>query len=261
MAITSLKNDKVRLVRALQTRRRVRKREKRFVVEGIRLCEEADRAGLTVHFVLYTEQAGEGPRAAALLSSWAEAGVSRYEVSESVMAVCSDTESPQGLLAVVPIPQLPVPESPTLTLVLDRLRDPGNLGTLLRTALAAGVDQVLLLPGTVDPTNPKAVRGGAGAHFRLPISMVGWDGLEQAIAGCPAVLSTPAGGADYAEFDWREPVALVVGGEAAGAGERIRSSIERTVSIPMAAEVESLNVSAATAVLLFEAARQRRSLP
>ena len=260
MAITSLKNDKVRLIRALQTRRRARQREERFVVEGVRLCEEADRAGLPVHFVTYTEQAGEGPRAAALLSKWAEAGVPRYEVSESVMAECSDTESPQGLLAVMPIPQLPVPKSPTLTLVLDRLRDPGNLGTLLRTALAAGVDQVLLLPGTVDPTNPKVVRGGAGAHFWLPISMVGWDGLERATAGCPAVLSTPSGGMDYTEFDWREPVALVVGGEAAGAGKRIRSSVERTVSIPMAAGVESLNVAAATAVLLFEAARQRKSL-
>jgi TrmH family RNA methyltransferase len=261
MAITSLKNDKVRLVRALQTRRRARQREGLFVVEGVRLCEEADRTGLAVHFALYTEQASEGPRAAALLSSWAEAGVSRYEVSESVMAACSDTESPQGLLAVVPIPSLPAPESPTLTLVLDRLRDPGNLGTLLRTALAAGVDQVLLLPGTVDPTNPKVVRGGAGAHFWLPISMVGWDGLERAIAGCRAVLSTPGGGVDYAEFDWREPVALVVGGEAAGAGERVRSSVDLTVSIPMADGVESLNVAAATAVLLFEAVRQRRGLP
>ncbi len=256
--ITSLRNDKVRLARSLQTRRRVRRRERRFVIEGFRLCEEAARAGVVPHFVLYTQPVAEEARGAALLPAWAEAGVSCYEVSTAIMNACSDTESPQGLLAVVPIPRLPRPDHPTLTLILDRLRDPGNLGTVLRAALAAGVEQVLLAPGTVDVTNPKVVRAGAGAHFRLPMATQGWGRIAEAIAGCRVYLAAAEGERTYTDVDWREPVALIVGGEAAGTGERAQALAKETVSIPMAAGVESLNAAVAAAVLLFEVARQRR---
>mgnify|MGYP000673609356 CR=1 FL=1 len=154
--ITSLKNDRVRLVRALQERRRIRQRERRFVIEGLRLCEEATRAGAIPHFAFFTDEVHEDPRARSVMDAWTQAGVVCELVSAAVMATCSSTETPQGLLAVVPLPNLSRPTQPTLTLILDRLRDPGNLGALLRTALAAGVDQVLLAPGTVDATNPKA---------------------------------------------------------------------------------------------------------
>jgi len=261
MMITSLRNEKVRLVRALQTRRRVRQREGRFVIEGVRLGEEASRAGAVPHFVLHTPAAAQRERAAALLSAWAGAGVPCHEVSEPVMEACSATETPQGLLAVVPIPRLPRPARPTLTLVLDRLRDPGNLGTILRTALAAGVEQVLLSPGTVDATNPKAVRAGAGAHFWLPVVPLGWEALVRAVEGCRVYVATATGGRTYTEVDWQGPVALVVGGEAAGVGERAMALAEEAISIPMAGGVESLNAAVATAVILFEAARQRMTSP
>jgi len=255
--ITSLRNEKVRLVRALQTRRKVRLREGCFVIEGIRLGEEAVRAGAVPRFVLYTAAAHMDERAAALIATWTEAEIPCYEVSEEVMEACSATETPPGLLAVVPIPSNPSPAEPTFVLVVDRVRDPGNLGTILRTALAAGVDWVTLAPGTVDPTNPKVVRAGAGAHFWLPVARMGWEAIGRAVTGCRVYLAAARGERPYTEIDWSGRIALVVGGEAAGAGERARALAETTVFIPMAPGVESLNVAVATGVLLFEAMRQR----
>ncbi len=255
--ITSLRNEKVRLVRALQTRRKARLREGCLVVEGVRLGEEALRAGVLPRFVLHTAASRANERATALITAWTEKGVPCYEVSAEVMEACSATETPPGVLAVVSIPSTPPPAEPTFVLVLDRVRDPGNLGTILRTALAAGVDWVVLAPGTVDPTNPKVVRAGAGAHFRLPFARLGWKAIGRAVAGYRIYLAAARGERPYTEVDWSGRVALVVGGEAAGAGEQARALAETTVFIPMAPGVESLNVAVATGVLLFEAARQR----
>mgnify|MGYP000080907632 CR=1 FL=1 len=257
--ITSLKNERVRLVLALQERRRVRQRERRFVIEGLRLCDEAARAGVIPHLVFYTAEAESDSRALALLDRWRQAGASCEAVSDEVMAACSGTETPQGLLAVIPLPELPLPPHPTLTLVLDRLRDPGNLGTALRAALAAGVDQVLLAPGTVDATNPKVVRAAMGAHFHLPIAALRWERIAAALEGCRIYLASTRGGLDYAAVDWREPAALVIGGEAAGADAQAAALADAEITIPMASTVESLNAAVAAAVILFEAARQRRA--
>jgi len=173
------------------------------------------------------------------------------------MVACSDTVAPQGILAVLPIPDLDRPEHPTFTLLLDRVRDPGNLGTILRTALAAGVEQVLLTPGTVDGSNPKVVRAAMGAHLHLPMATLRWEGIAAAVTDCDVWLAAAGGEMDYTAVDWTRPVTLIVGGEATGAGERARSLAQGQVSIPMAAGVESLNTAVATAVILFEIARQR----
>lgn len=237
----------------------MRQRERRFVVEGIRLCQEAVRAAAAPDLVFYTAEIWEDERVKPLLDTWREAGTPCVEVSQAVMVACSETETPQGLLAVVPIPDLPRPARSTMTLILDRLRDPGNLGTILRTALAAGVDQVLLAPGTVDATNPKVVRSGMGAHFRLPLAAMDWREIPQAVVGCRVYLASAGGTVPYTGVDWTEPVALIVGGEAAGAGERARDLADAEVTIPLLAEVDSLNAAVATGVLLFEAVRQREA--
>lgn len=255
--ITSLKNDKVRYTRALQSRRRVRQRERRFVFEGVRLVEEAIRAGVHPAYVFYTETAASDERGGRLLKSLREASVPCYDVSEPVMAACSDTETPQGVLAVLPIPDLPRPEHPTLTLILDRVRDPGNLGTILRSALAAGVEQAVLTPGTVDATNPKSVRAAMGAHLRLPVVALRWAAIAEAVAGCDVWLAATSGEMCYTAVDWTRPTALIVGGEAAGVGEQARALAQGQVSIPMAAGVESLNTAVAAAVILFETLQQR----
>jgi TrmH family RNA methyltransferase len=175
------------------------------------------------------------------------------------MEEMSDTVTPQGILAVLAIPDLsplPRPTSGRLILVPDQVRDPGNLGTMLRTAWAAGVTQVLLPPGTVDPSNPKVVRAGMGAHFHLPVHKVGWDEIWRRVGDAEVWLAEAGRGIPYDRVDWRRDVALVIGGEASGAGQRARHAA-LYVQIPMTSGVESINAAAASAVILFEAARQR----
>ncbi len=115
----------------------------------------------------------------------------------------------------------------------------------------------MLAPGTVDVTNPKVVRAAMGAHLRLPVAALEWDVIAQAVAGCNVWLAAAGGETSYTAVDWTGPVALVGGGEAAGVGERARAIARGQVSIPMADEVESLNMATATAVILFEVVKQR----
>lgn len=170
------------------------------------------------------------------------------------------TEHPQGVLAVVPFPDLPVPANPSmLALVIDRVRDPGNLGTLLRSAAGGGVDQVLIAAETVDPFNPKAVRAGMGAHVRLPIHQVDQETFANALEGYEVVaLADAHGDVEYDRVDWTRKAAIMIGGEAEGASRRGRELATMTVRIPLARGIESLNAGVAGSLLIFEAARQRR---
>ena len=255
--ITSTANDSVKYVRKLQNQKRVRHDDQRLVLEGVRLVEEVVRASLVPTLVFYTETLADEGRGKALLVTLRALGAPCTVVSASVMAHCSDTVTPQGILAVIPFPEPPPPYPATFVLIADRLRDPGNLGTLLRTALAAGVERVLLAPGTVDFSNPKVVRSAMGAHLWLPIHDADWDAIAEAVAGCQVWLAAAGGAIRYTEVDWTRPVALVVGSEAHGAGDRARSLAHGRVSIPIRPVVESLNAAVAATVILFEVVRQR----
>jgi TrmH family RNA methyltransferase len=254
--ITSTQNERIKYVRSL-VRRRVRQREGRFVVEGTRLIEEVVRAGIKPALLLYTQAWAATPSGQRLLPSLRPAEEGDWLVSDAVLAACADTETPQGVLAVVPFVSLS--PRPGLILILDRLRDPGNLGTILRSAEAAGVGQVILAPGTVDLYNPKAVRGAMGAHFRLPVTSLNWPAITESVGGGAVWLAEAAGDVAYDAVDWTQPAALIVGGEAAGAGEKASALARGRVCIPMAGGAESLNAAMAATVILFEAARQRRS--
>ncbi len=258
--ITSLANDRVKRVRMLQAQRRARLREERFVIEGVRLVEEAVAAGVLLDFAFYLEAAEADARAQALLDALRGRGVPLLAVSEAVMRACSDTESPQGVLAVAALPRLASPAQPAFVLVIDRLRDPGNLGTILRTATAAGVELALLAPGTVDAYNPKVVRGAMGAHFRLPLLHASWVQIAAALAGLNVWLAEAGEGRPYWEADWRGPVALIIGGEAEGASPEAAALATGRVTIPMPGGAESLNAAVAAGVLLFEVVRQRGSV-
>ena len=258
--ITSLTNPKIKLVRALQTHRRAREQERLFVIEGVRLAEEASRAQIAPHLVLHTDPLVA--RGQAALNQLARLGAPVEIVSPQVMASISDTETPQGLLAVLPLPSareaiLP-PSSLSFSLVLDRISDPGNLGTLLRTAAAAGVQAVFLAPGTVDLYNPKVVRAAVGAHFHLPLVEASWEELRDPLSRLVVWLAEAREGEAYDRVDWRQPCALVIGSEAEGPSEAARQFTPRRVHIPMPGPTESLNAAVAAGVLLFEAARQRR---
>ena len=160
---------------------------------------------------------------------------------------------------MTPIPELPPPSPADFSLVLDGVQDPGNAGTLLRTAAAAGVDQVLFAPGCVDPFNGKVLRAAMGAHFRVPIRILPhWEAVMAALpTGQPLYLASAEGSILYDEVEWRNSSALVLGSEAHGASSQLQEKAA-AIAIPMAAATESLNVAAAGAVILYEAARQRR---
>lgn len=253
--ITSVANSKIKWIRQLQSRRAAREAEKLFVIEGVRLAEEAAQAGAVPSLVLHTPELDA--RAQAALAALAAAGAPALEVAPPVMAAASDTQTPPGLLAVLPMPALRPPSPLTLALVLDALSDPGNLGTVLRTAAAAAVQAVFLAPGTVDAFNPKVVRAAMGAHFHLPIVAADWATIAQALAGLDLWLAEAGRGQPYTAVDWRRPAALIVGSETAGPSALARALSPRPVTIPMPGRAESLNAAIAAAVILFESARQR----
>jgi TrmH family RNA methyltransferase len=258
--ITSAHNPKIQQVRALQGRGRARHAAQSFVIEGVRLVEEAFEAGWEVELVLHSGELN--PRGGALLQGFQERGASIEAVSPNVMQAASDTQTPQGILAVVRMVSLPMPERPDFIFIVDGVRDPGNLGTMLRTATAAGVNAVLLTPGSVDPFSPKVLRAGMGAHFRIPIQNMEWEEVARLVHDhhLHVYLAAARQGQPHTRADLRRPLALIIGGEAEGAGSSGRGLADECVHIAMPGRVESLNAAAAAAILLFEVVRQRLEL-
>ncbi|MBT3338304.1 MAG: RNA methyltransferase [Anaerolineae bacterium] len=255
--ITSPQNPKLKLVRALQGRARTRRKENAFLVEGVRLLEEAASAQWKIRFVLYDRSLGS--RGKAILETLRTLTHDVEEVDITLLKSVSDTETSQGILAVLELSELPVPGSPDFLLILDQIRDPGNLGTLLRTAAAAGVDAVILPPETTDAFAPKVLRAGMGAHFHLPIMSMGWDEIKTQVTGFGVYLAVMAGDVAYTEADFTSASALVIGGEAQGASQSARELATANIHIPMPGEIESLNAAVAGSILLFEVVRQRNS--
>jgi TrmH family RNA methyltransferase len=254
--ITSVRNPKIQWVRNLQAQARLRREEGLFVVEGVRLVEEALQAGWPSRLVLHSPALSE--RGQALVSTFAANGAVVEAVSEGVLAAASATETPQGLLAVVERRELALPAALDFILVVDALRDPGNLGTIFRTAAAAGAQALVVAPGTVDPFAPKVVRAAMGAHFRLPLRSLDWQSIRDLLKpGLRIYLADAGRGQAYTVCDLTAPLALILGSEAAGVSGEAQALADEHLHIPMAAEVESLNAAAAAAVLLFEVARQR----
>ena len=256
--ITSTDNPKIKLARVLMGRRG-RQKHQQCLAEGMRLIEDVMRAGILPALLFYLAPAQQMPRVQNLLRAAKAANVPLWEVSLAVFGTFSDTMTSQGLIAVLPIPEIVAPVDPSLILVLDHVRDPGNLGTILRSAEAAGADLVLLAAGCVDPWGPKVLRAGMGAHFRLAIrSAMAWPQISQLLAGRPLWLADARGVIIHDRVDWTGPCALAVGGETEEfSAEAIRLSASR-VTIPMSGGAESLNAAMAATILLFEAARQRR---
>ena len=248
------------LARDLQ-RRRARERQGLFVCEGVRTVEELLRSALQPRGALVAPQLTEQPRGAALLQSLHARAVQVQEVSASDFATAAETETPQGVLAIAEVPEqtlaaLPATASLRL-LVLDALQDPGNVGTILRTAAALGAFATIALPGTVDLWNAKVVRSSMGAQFHHPTLSCTWDELE-AFRAERGILLWGADAAGYAidELlrDTSAParLALAVGNEGSGLSASVREHADVLVSLPIAATVESLNVAVATGILLYQ---------
>lgn len=258
--VSSPRNPRIQRVRKLH-RRSFRTSEGAFLLEGPVPVLEALRAGHALQEVFVDP---DTPGAPEVLAAAAHARVPVIETSPSVMEAASATATPQGVLAVAEMPPHhleDLPDGATLVLVLAGVSDPGNAGTLLRSAVAAACDGVVFLEGSVDPFGPKTVRASAGAVLRTPVVRdAAWSGCRAALQarglrtmGSAADARVPLDAADL-----RRPVALVVGNEAAGLGPELLEDLDEVVAIPMPGPVESLNAAVAGSILLFETARQRR---
>jgi TrmH family RNA methyltransferase len=257
--ITSLTNAKVKYVRRLQTERRFRNRDAHFVVEGTRWLKELVAMAQPVEMLFYTERWVETAVHAQILQQLTDLGQSiPLLTSEEVMQAMSDTKTPAGVLAVLAMQPSPLPTNPSLLLVLDAINTPGNLGTMLRTAGAAGVEAVLLGPDCVDLYNPKVVRGSMGAHLRLPVQRQTWPEIAATVQGLQVLVATVQAEKHYTAVNWQQPSALIIGSEATGAGAEAKTIASENITIPMVAATESLNAAVATGILLFEAVRQRQ---
>lgn len=267
MTLLSARNERVQRVRRLARRRRDRAEERAFVIEGPHAVEAALDAPLGLDEVFYEH--GVDP---ALVARARATAAHVFEVSPGTLARVTDAVTPQPVVAVATWCDVPLgdviaavvaadgPARPVL--VLHDLRDPGNVGTLLRTAEAAGVAGVVLGGTSVDVFNPKCVRASAGALFHLPVAVMvdGVEALDQLrgagirLIGTSATATTP-----YDECAFNGGVALVLGNEAHGLAPEMGAAMDEMVAIPIEGRAESLNVAAAGAVLCFEVARRRRA--
>jgi TrmH family RNA methyltransferase len=250
--ITSIQNEKVKLVKALQAAAKTRRKEGRIVLEGVRLIADAIRAGCDPDILLWSTERG----AEIVPAAWRSAAL---EVTPEVMRHMTETETPQGILGIFPLPHSALPRDPLRLLILDSVRDPGNLGTILRTGAAAGVQCILLSPTCADAYNPKVLRSGMGAHFRVPLQQLSWAEIYTVCAGMTVYLASGGGTLDYDRVLWADRWALIIGSEAHGAGVEAQQLATHTIRIPMAAETESLNAAVAAGILLFAALRPASS--
>jgi TrmH family RNA methyltransferase len=239
-------------------RRKARERRSQFVAEGVRTVEELLRSPVAVHGVIRTAAVAELPRGIALLDAIAKRDIECIEVDEKDFLSAADTDHPQGILAIADVPDralgaLTIPGTGAMrVLVLDAIQDPGNAGTLVRTAAALGANAVVALPGTADLWNAKAVRSGVGAHFRLAAMHASHDELKDFLSSHEIALwGADAGGESMVSVEPPDRLALAVGNEGAGLSAPVRALAQKLVGLPMSAEVESLNVAVAAGIMLW----------
>jgi len=261
-SITSRDNSLLRLARAV----RDGKDTEYIFVEGLRLCEEALRSALELEALIVSEELLRKERAATAIGELDQAAQRSASVSEKLLESISYTKTPQGIVVLAGRPDssekrlASAVDKNSLLVVLHQINNPVNVGAILRTAEAAGASGVIATRNTSDPFSPKSLRGAMGSAFRLPIwtgptyeEMIDWcqkRGIETVGADAEAPLA-------HTDFDWTRGAALVLGPESTGLTDAETKSASQVVRIPMQGAVESLNVSVAAGILLFEAARQR----
>jgi len=260
------RHPELRRLRALRRDRAERERLGLFLAEGVHLAQEALTCDAPVERVLVAPRLERTDEGRELLRAIAERGLPTAEISDTSMDALQDVRTPQPVLMVVrrsvrSIEELLSSVDRPLVVIGHGIQDPGNLGSMLRTADAAGADAFCACGGAVDPYHPRAVRGSMGSVFRLAPLTADTEVLLDLLAhrGIATVATSPTAATSLVESDLRPPCALLFGSEGAGLPAGVARRIERNVRIPMRSGVESLSVGAAAAVLLFEAARQRDS--
>ncbi|MEP6741251.1 MAG: RNA methyltransferase [bacterium] len=264
--IASKDNSLLREARAV----RDGKVEESIFIEGLRLCEEAVTSELPIHALIFSDELAQKPKPAELIEKFAAASERVAIVSEKLLASISFSKTPQGIVMLAARPEMSKEnltrrqsETP-LIVVMHRITNPVNVGAILRTAEATGVSGAIATENATDPFSPKALRGAMGAAFRVPIwfrasyaEVIDWCS-QQGIKTVCADLDTAT---VYSDIDWTVPRALILGPETSGLTRAEIEAASEAARIPMRAPVESLNVSVAAGVLLYEAVRQRDHLP
>lgn len=258
--ITSPHNKIIREYRMLG-KARYRKKSGLAVLEGSQLLREAVKAGIEFKAVLLTEAFQVAPGNEELLEQLADSSL--YLLSENIFKSIAQTERPQGVGAIAQIPSFDFEslwqKDALFLLILDRIQDPGNLGTIFRTAAAATVDGIVLLTGTADPTNPKVLRAAMGGSFYLPVlherELPDWPDLFKK-REVRIIAADPDGDVSYHEVDYTGPTAVVIGNESRGASARLLESANVRAYIPLHGKIGALNAAVAAALFIFE--RERR---
>ena len=261
MLITSPANERLKHARRVRDRRE----PGLIFIEGERLIEECLQSHLLLSACFHSQQPSQ--RAQAILNQMAQRGCPSFAVTDAALAAVSDTVSTQGLILIAARPAMKLDQAlasrngeAPLVVCLDAVQDPGNFGTIVRTAEAAGASGVVALIGCVDAYAPKTLRSAMGSAFRLPIATgVSPEKLlsEARAAGLKVVAAAMEAEVAYTDFDWRQPAIMILGNEATGVRAELLEQCDTRVGIPLRPPVESLNVAAAAAILLFEAAKQR----
>ena len=267
LTITSTRNPRVKALRSLRLRK-YRQREGRFLIEGIRIVEEALDAGAPVETLAYAPDLLVSQRARALVQRVEPDR--RLALSGDVFCTLSSRDEPQGIAAAIRIEEPSLADLPAtrdlLVLVAYQLRDPGNLGAIIRTADAAGATGVVVVEPSVDLYDPQAVRATMGSLFALPVVRLEGEAAldpwyrQLRAAGLPLLVaaSSAHGQRDHFEVDYRRPLVLLLGSERQGLPPSVREQADVLVRLPMAGRATSLNVAAAAAALVYEVIRQRR---
>ena len=245
MLITSMQNDQIKQIKKLQ-KAKERKKKQQFLIEGIHLVEEAHESGWPIEQLLIAEGFS--------LPDWLQ-GYAYQQVSNNVFAQISETKTPQGVLAVLKMQPLRFPEAAKRLLICDSVQDPGNLGTMIRTADAAGFDAVLCSDGTVDMYNDKTIRSTQGSLFHIPVISVD---LQETLSkmkemGFHIWAAALRNSVSYDQAQKADKLAIVVGNEGAGIQETVIEQADEVVKIPIFGKAESLNVSVAAGILMYEA--------
>ncbi len=240
-----------------------RARWEKYLVEGPHLCGEALLARADVELLIYTQRGFQAQEVKKVVVEAQKQGIPNMRISPAVMKSLADTVTPQGVLAVVLRRMTPIPqEQGKVFILLDRVQDPGNVGTIIRTADAAGADGIFLGRETADPYSPKVLRSTMGSIFHLPVEV---DVEPQRVAadlkkkGVRIFIAEPKARREHTQIKYPRRFLLVVGNEAQGVGTNLRSMADELVRVPILGRAESLNVAIATSVILYEALRQRKS--
>ncbi|WP_069650948.1 23S rRNA (guanosine(2251)-2'-O)-methyltransferase RlmB [Caloranaerobacter ferrireducens] len=264
--ITSLSNPLIKSVRALH-KKKDRWKQRKFFVEGVRAVEEAVKSDVKIDSILYTESLFDTFGGQQLFNLINKKGYRLFKITEKILKTVSDTENPQGIIAIIEFNLVNLDDifikEGNFIIILDKIQDPGNLGTIIRTADAFGANGIVLTRGCVDVFNPKTIRSTMGSLFHLPVSYE--DSIEKVITKFKEIgIKIIATSLDAEQFcydiDLTQDFALIIGNEASGVSKEAIELSDHKIKIPIEKRTESLNAAIASGVIMYETYRQRIAL-